>query len=164
MTAKEAIRQSIDMSDMIVGKYLEDLEDDAFLRRPVPGMNHIAWQLGHLITSEYKTVEAIRPGSSPELPEGFYAGHNKEAAAKDEDPAFLTKAEYLSLWKGQREATKSLLESLSDEELAAPAPEHLLRMCPSVGHSLNLLAGLHPMMHAGQFVAVRRSCQKPVAF
>ena len=164
MTAKDAIRQSIDMSDMIMGRYMDDLDDAALKCRAVPGMNHLAWQLGHLITTEYKGVEAIRQGSSPALPEGFYEGHNRDAAAKDEDPAFRTKAEYMGLWKGQREATRALLESLSDEELAAPAPEHLQRMCPSVGHALNLMAGLHPMMHLGQFVAVRRSCQKPVSF
>ena len=164
MTAKDAIRQSIGMSDMIMAKYLDDLDDVALMKRPVAGMNHIAWQLGHLITSEYKVVDAIKPGSCPPLPEGFYAGHDKEAAKKDDAASFRTKDEYLALWTAQREASKALLETLSDAELDAPAPEHLRAMCPTVGHAINLLVGLHPMMHVGQFVAVRRELQKPIAF
>jgi len=163
MTAKDAIRQSIEMSDMILGKYLEDLDDAALMSRPVAGMNHIAWQLGHLISNERKTVEGIKPGSCPPLPEGFDAKHAKEAHAADDPAAFHTKVEYLATWKAQREASKAVLESLSDADLDAPAPEWLKGFCPTVGYAMNMLVGIHPMMHAGQFVAVRRSLQKPVA-
>jgi len=33
-----------------------------------------------------------------------------------------------------------------------------------VGLALNMMGGIHPLMHAGQFVAVRRDLKKPVAF
>jgi len=164
MQAKDAIRQSMEMSDMVMGKYLEDLDDAAFLRRPVEGMNHIAWQVGHLISIERGTIEAIKPGSSPALPEGFDAKHGKETHSVDDPGQFYTKDEYLAFWKAQREATRSVLDSLSDADLDAPAPERVRSFCPTVGHAMNMFGGVHPMMHAGQFVAVRRSLQKPVAF
>jgi hypothetical protein len=164
MQAKDVIRQSIDMADMILGKYLEGLDDEAFLVRPVPGMNHIAWQLGHLISSERKAIEEIKPGSCPPLPEGFDEKHDQKTTPTIDDPAsFHTKDEYLAVWKAQREATKALLESLSDADLDAPAPERMRGFCPTVAHVLNMMGGLHPLMHAGQLVAVRRKLNQPIA-
>ena len=164
MQAKDMIRQSIEMADFTVGKYLEDLDDQAFLMHPLTGMNHIAWQVGHLISSEHDVLEAIKPGCCPPLPEGFDAKHTKEAASSDDPKAFYTKDEYLALWKAQREAIKTFVESLTDADLDAPAPERIRGFCPTVGHALNMMAGIHPMMHAGQFVAVRRTLNKPIAF
>src|ERR1700760_3937994 len=73
MHPKDLIRQNLDFSDRLVKAYVEDLDDESLLLRPVEGMNHIAWQLGHLISSERRMVEAIKPGSCPALPEGFDA-------------------------------------------------------------------------------------------
>ena len=163
MQAKDAIRQTIQVTDMITGKYLEDLDDSAFFARPVAGMNHIAWQIGHLISSERVAIEAIKPDSCPALPEGFDAMHGKETAASDDPKAFLSREEYLALWKAQRAATLALLESLDDAGLDAPAPERIRAWCPTVGFAINMMGGLHAMMHAGQYVAVRRSLGKPIA-
>ena len=163
MQAKTAIRQSIGLSDMLMKMYLDDLDDAAFLARPVPGMNHIAWQVGHLISSERKTVEEIKPGSCPPLPEGFDAKHNKEGAKRDDPEDFYTKDRYLELWKAQREASLAVLESLDDAGLDAPAPESIRSFCSTVGEALHMLSGQHPLMHVGQFVAVRRLLNKPIA-
>jgi DinB superfamily len=164
MQAKDVIRQSIDMADMTIGKYLEDLDAEAFLMHPVTGMNHIAWQIGHLISSERSSLEGIKTGCCPPLPEGFDAKHTKEAAGSDDPKAFYSKDEYLAVWKAQRDAIKALLESLSDADLDAPAPERIRAFCPTVGHAMNMMGGIHPLMHVGQFVAVRRSLKKPIAF
>ena len=164
MQAKDVIRQSIDMADMTVGKYLDDLDDDALMLRPVGKINHIAWQLGHLLSTEYSTLNAIKPGCCPPLPEGFDAKHAKETHTSDDPKAFHTKAEYQAVWKSQRDALKALLDSLSDADLDAPAPERLRGFCPTVGHALNMMGGIHPLMHAGQFVAVRRALDKAIAF
>ena len=163
MTAKDAIRQTIDMSDMILDKYFDGLDDAAFLVRPVGGMNHFAWQLGHLISTERKSVEGIKPGSCPPLPEGFDAKHGKETAGSDDAGQFLTRDEYLAAWKAQRAATRAVLESLSEAELDAPGPEWLREFCPTVGQTLNMFGGIHPLMHAGQLVSVRRSLKMPIA-
>ena len=163
MNAKDAIRQSIEMTDMLTGKYLEDLDDSAFFLRPIAGMNHIAWQVGHLISTERRAVESIKPGSCPPLPEGFDDKHVMGVGHVDDPKQFFTKDEYLGFWKAQRAATMAVLNSMEDADLDAPAPEKLRGMAPTVGHALNLMGGIHPMMHAGQYVAVRRAMDKPIA-
>lgn len=161
MHAKDTIRHGLDMSEMIVNNYLGDLSDGDLMLRPVPGMNHIAWQVGHLISSERAFTESVQPGSCPPLPAGFDDAHNKDACKSDDPKKFRTKAEYLDLWKKQRAATKAVLESLPEAKLDEPSAERFRKFVPTVGAVLNM-GGLHPMMHVGQWVAVRRQVGKPV--
>lgn len=164
MSLKAQIQHTIGISDMVVDKYLSDLPPEAFLVRPVPGMNHIAWQVGHLLSTERRFIEGIKPGSSPAFPEGFDAQHSRENHSVDDPAAFLTKDQYLALWKAQRDATKAALETMTDAELAAPNPVEATRhMGPTVGSIFNM-AGLHTLMHAGQFVAARRREAMPIVF
>ncbi len=162
MYAKDVIRQTLDLNEMIVNKYLGDLDDVDLLVRPVEGMNHIAWQLGHLISSERGMVEAIRPGTCPPLPDGFEANYDREDTTSDDPARFLSRDGYLALFRAQRAATKQVLDSLSDEEMDAPGPERFRTMFPTVGNFF-VLIGTHVIMHVGQFVAVRRKRNKPIA-
>jgi hypothetical protein len=160
-TSKDMIKATVAMTDRMVQSYLGDLDDADLLLRPVDGMNHIAWQLGHLIGSERWFVEQIKPGASPALPEGFEAAHKKETAGVNDASKFHTKAEYLSLWKKQRDASLAVLDGFSEADLAKPSPEIVRKFCPTVAETMNMI-GLHPMMHLGQWVAVRRKLKKPI--
>lgn len=162
MDAKDVIRMSIASSDQILNAYLKDLSDDELRLRPIEGMNAIAWQLGHLISSERSMVEAIKPGSSPGLPEGFDQAHSRDTADSADPAKFRSKDEYLRLFDAQRKATLAVLDGLQDAELDRPAPERMRSMFPTVG-AVMLLTGNHVLMHVGQFVAVRRKLKKPVA-
>lgn len=164
MNVKDSILGTYAMAERVTDRYLSDLTDADLLVRPVPGQNHIAWQLGHLILSERSMLEGIKPGSSPELPAGFEAAYGRdEASTRSDDPArFLTKDQYIALAKAQRDATRSVLDSLTDADLDAPSPERLQRMVPTAGGVMNLI-GTHVLMHVGQFVSVRRLLNKPVA-
>jgi uncharacterized damage-inducible protein DinB len=161
MTAKDVIRTTLNHSDRILKSYVGDLSDDDIKLRPIDGMNSIAWQLGHLISSERTMVEGIRPGSSPPLPDGFDNDHARDTADSADPAKFRTKDEYLALVDAQRAATLKALDEIPDAALDEPAPERFQRMCPTAGHVL-LLAGNHVIMHLGQFVAVRRKLKKPV--
>ncbi len=161
MHAKEAIRNTLDTSDMVIDAYLKDLDDADLLVRPITGMNHIAWQLGHLIKSERNFIEMIQPGSCPPLPDDFDEGHGRNVNAEDDPAKYYSRAKYQELWKAQRQATRSVLESLSDADFDRTDPR-FPPFAPTCGALLNL-CGTHPLMHAGQFVAVRRQTGKPVA-
>jgi hypothetical protein len=164
MIAKDAILGVYGFADSILNRYLADLDDADLLIRPIPGQNHIAWQLGHLIDAERSFIETLKPGTSPPLPEGFSAKHGRdeESRASDDPKRFLSKEEYLALYKRQREATISFLNTLSPTDLDAPAPERFRQMVPTIGATM-LLIGTHVLMHVGQFVGVRRIKGKPIA-
>src|SRR5262249_35490765 len=67
MTAKEVVRTSLDMDLQLLGMLLADLSDADLLVRPVPGANHIAWQMGHYLVAE-TSFQAAVGGPSYELP------------------------------------------------------------------------------------------------
>ena len=162
MNTREAIQSAADTSMMILKSYVGDLEDADLLVRPGEGCNHIAWQLGHLISAECNLLNMIKPGAAIELPEGFAEKHNKEACGSDDPADFCTKEEYLELYERARAATAAVLETMSDSDLDAPtSDERFSKMFPTVG-SMFVLTACHPMMHAGQFVPVRRAQGKPI--
>jgi hypothetical protein len=161
---KDAILTVYAFGERVLNAYLADLSDADLLVRPVEGQNHIAWQLGHVLSTEHGLVDQIKPGASPSLPSGFVEAHGRdEASTRSDDPArFCSKATYLELWQAQRAATKAVLAELDDADLDAPGPERVRRMVPTVGGAFVLL-GTHSLMHIGQFVGVRRKLNKPVA-
>lgn len=162
MDVKTPIRQSLNLSSHILQSYIEDLSDADLFVRPVPGMNTIAWQLGHLLVTEHAMVEAIHPGISPALPDGYADAYTKETTTLDDPSKFDTKEAYLTMMQAQRKATLAALEAMSQEDLEKPGPERMARMAATAGEVLNMM-GLHWLMHVGQFVPVRRMAHKPIA-
>jgi len=162
MSPKDALKLSVNMSDFIINAYIGDLSDADLFIRPVPGMNHIAWQLGHLISAEHHFVEMVKPGSCPALPAGFDEAHTKEKTTVDDPAKFYPLSKYQELWKAQRAATLSVLDSVPESDQDKTAPEKYPEWAPTVA-ALLAMGGTHALMHCGQFVAVRRLLGKPVA-
>lgn len=162
MHSKDVIRHTLGMADHLLGAYTGDLTNEEIFLQPVSGMNHIAWQIGHLITSERDMAEMIKPGSSPALPEGFAEVHSRTDTKGTSPDQFLTKEAYLELYKAQRAATNAILDSISDEGLATATKDGYAQIAPNFAALLNLI-GQHYLMHLGQFVAVRRAANKPIA-
>ena len=63
MSLKNHIRWQIEQCHWITMSYVQDLADRDLLLRPVPGMNHIAWQLGHLITGSRRFLDGLGSGA-----------------------------------------------------------------------------------------------------
>jgi len=163
MNTQDAILGAYGTSEMISSSYLEDLTDAEIFVRPVEGANHIAWQLGHLISSEHQMISAVCPDSMPGLPEGFSEKHVKDTAGSDNPSDFLTKSEYVSLAAEQRAATRKALATLSDSDLDKPGMEGMEHLCPTVGATFNMQA-THWDMHAGQWAIVRRKLGRQPLF
>jgi hypothetical protein len=162
LSVKDMIRNQIKFGDMLVTSYLGDLSDADLLVRSVPGANHIAWQLGHLITSAQSILQKLGHESAP-LPAGFAEKHVKETAASDDPAKFYPKAEYLRLHGKMLESMFAALDKTSESALEEPGPESMREYAPTKAATFMLL-GNHPVMHAGQFVPIRRKLGKPPLF
>jgi hypothetical protein len=163
MNAQEAIRTALKGTQNLVNMYLGDLSDADLLVRPVPGANHIAWQLGHFTATETKLADLSPAFAYPALPKGFAQQHGPETAKQDAAKGFATKEQYLSLFNAVRNATIAALDKLSDKDLDKPTTGPMAQWAPTLG-ALLLLTSNHSLMHAGQFTAVRRKLGKPVLF
>ncbi len=162
MSLKNHIRWQIEQNYWITLAYVEDLTDADIMLRPVPGMNHIAWQLGHLITSSHKMLGGLGQ-PAPALPAGFEEAYTKETAASDDPAKFAKKAVYMDLAEKTKAASLAALDAIPENKLDDPGPEPMREYAPTVAAALSML-GAHWLMHAGQFVAVRRKVGKAPLF
>ena len=162
MNAKDALHLTVEMSHMVTHMYVDDLADADLLVRSVPGTNHIAWQLGHTIGGTKMMLEALGHRVAP-LPPGFEAAYTKDTAASDDPARFASKAQYLQLAEQMKAATLAAIDATPDAALDAPGPESMREYAPTVA-SVLMLAGAHWLMHAGQFVPIRRKLGKPAMF
>ncbi len=162
MSLKNHIRWQVEQNHWITNAYVEDLTDADLFLRPVPGMNHMAWQLGHLITSTGGMLAGIGQ-PAPALPAGFAESYTKEMATCDDRSKFATKQVYLDLSAKMKEATLAAIDAIAESKLDEPGPETMREYCPTVAAVL-AMSGAHWLMHSGQFVAVRRKLGKPAIF
>ena len=161
MDAKQAIKAGIDMAAMVCDSYLGDLSDEELMKRPHAGCNHIKWQLGHLISSEHQMISGIAPETTPALPDGFAERYAKEQAGSDDPTAFDSKEELMRVYQVQRAATLTALENFPAEKLGDEGPEQMRAYAPTMA-SIFSLQGSHWLMHAGQWVPIRRECGKDI--
>ncbi len=160
MTAKDVIKNTISTCHEVLMAYLSDLNDADLMVRSVPGANHIAWQLGHLVSSEHQMM-ADAGFDMPDLPDGFAESHTPETSKSDDPGKFHTKDQYLQWMQQQRDATMSTLETIPEAGLDKQTPESMKEYAPNVAAVFNII-GIHAMMHGAQFVPVRRKLGKPV--
>jgi hypothetical protein len=162
MGPKDVIRNTLDTSDFIIKAYVNDLSDEELRLVAVEGMHPIALQLGHLIVAEQMLRGMVEPDSSPPLPAGFSEAHDIKKTDGG-TAGYKSKAEYVKLWDEQRAATKALLDRINDAELGDNRGGKMPEWAPTVSAALNMI-GMHALNHSGQFVAVRRKLNKPIAF
>lgn len=160
MTPKDVIKNTINMCHEVLTTYISDLSDAELMIRAVPEANHTAWQLGHLIASEHQMLTDAGY-KMPDLPQGFAEAYTKETSGSDDPAKFHTKEQYMASMAEQRAATMAALEAAPDGDLDKPTPESMREYAPTVGVAFNVI-GIHLMMHAAQFVVVRRKLGKPV--
>ena len=121
MNAKDLLRFNVKFTHQVTQKYLDDVTDQELFVRAVPGSNHLAWQLGHLVASERSLLEAIG-ADVPDLPEGFAETHGKDNVDSDDPSQFLTKAEYFKLMDQMHQAAEAAIDKTYAAGLDAPVP------------------------------------------
>ena len=163
MDAHGALKLTIGSGGYVAMAYIEDLTDCDLMRRAAPKINHINWQIGHLLLSDFNHINDILPGSMPALPEGFAERYSRDTAASDDPARFLNKESLQKIYHEQRAAILKALDSVSADDLDRPSPEKYQQYAPTWA-SLFDLAGVHWLMHCGQWAVVRRQIGKPALF
>lgn len=164
MNGVQTIQAALGSTKFLLDKYLEGLSDADLFVRPVPGANHLAWQLGHLISSEVMLVKSQLPEARyPALPAGFDEVHAIASVTRDGPDGFLSREQYRSLFDQVRSATMAVAAGITDADLDRPTQGNMAPFAPKFGNFLILVAN-HTLMHGGQFSVVRRKLGKPVLF
>lgn len=163
MNAHQIIRLALEQAAGIFDMYLQDLSDADLLQRPVPGANHILWQIGHLIAGEHMIVAAIAPESMPMLPAGFSEKYSTATAGLDSPADFHNRAELLELRARVRQGTLAALATFSEADFDKPAPESIASFLKTYGDAF-MMTATHENMHTGQWAVTRRKLGLPPLF
>lgn len=129
MHTKDAIKLALKSTSDILNMYLGDLSDQDLTVRPVPAANNIAWQLGHLIQSEYSMMEVMPGAKYPELPAKFKEGYTKATASTSPPGGYLKKAEYLDLLNKIRTVTLAQIDKMTDADFDRPMTGPMAQWC-----------------------------------
>lgn len=163
MELKDVLKSGLNMADMVWKSYIQDLSDDDLMVRPVPGTNHIKWQLGHLIASEATFNALAAPARAVALPSGFADRYSTKTSGSDDPADFDSKETLLALAAEQRAVTMAAIEHLEEVSLDQRTPDHMQSYCATIGDALVLIGG-HWLMHAGQWAVTRRKLGRAPLF
>ena len=158
MNIQQLVAISLETADTICLSYLQDLADEDLMRRPHPSCNHLNWQVGHLIQSEHEMMSRIGP--MPPLPAGFAERYRKETQSSNRGDDFCDKRQLLEAQQAQRTGTLALVAGLDPTDLDRASG---VDYAPTLG-ALVALIPAHWLMHAGQWVIVRRELGRPPLF
>ncbi|HVX83235.1 MAG TPA: DinB family protein [Phycisphaerae bacterium] len=161
MDLKSFLVSSLERSPNLLKMTVADMSDAELNERPAEGANTPNWQIGHLINAEASLLGMVGMPAVA-LPEGFAETYGRpKAGAAPGKP--LTKEQLLGLLEQVNSAGVAWARTLSDEQLAGPAPERIRAIASTVADLINLV-GSHNSMHVGQIQVMRRKLGKPVLF
>jgi hypothetical protein len=129
-----------------------------WFRQPAEGVTHLAWQVGHLATAQYRLcldrVRGRRPGDERVIPEDFVLLYGKDSTANP-DPAQNPKpAEIRDVLDRVYQQVMAELPTYGDEDLDVPNVKPHPYFATKLG-GLEWCAR-HELVHAGQIALLRR--------
>jgi len=163
MSPTDLMSDNITRNGEILKMTLADFSQADLLARPVPGANHAAWQLGHLIGSAAHMLGAVAPGVIPQAAVKMGEPFNGKTANVDDPAFFPDKSQLLETFAQTHGAIADWVKTLTPADLARPTPAPMSDFAPTVGH-LVLMTVSHIMMHVGQMQVIRRKLGKPLLF
>ena len=155
----ESMVYGLTTSGKMMHRMIDTLKPNEFEYQPFPGVNCVAWILGHLTDVNHRTLTSLGASDIPVIPEGFLNrfGVTRQPAA--EQGGYGDPAELVRLYDAMQERLIAVVAGLSTEQLSAalPSPTPLF----STRGEMLLFLGIHTTMHVGQISMIRRHLGYP---
>ena len=156
-TPNDVIVHSLSTSQLIMGRFCDDLKPDEMLHRTTPKANCAAWTIGHLILSERGALKqfGVEP---PPLPDGFEKTFSRDEGCPQAG-AFGDASILMPLFDQHRNRLIDAVKRATPEQLARPL-EKPHPLFANLAEMANFMT-IHTSMHAGQITTIRRSLGRP---
>lgn len=141
-------------------KLVADLDDASLADQPIAGVNHAAWNIGHLaIANDYISKILRNDGvCPPEYGELFAPGSKPRA----DRAAYPSKDELVKMFDMSYNRAAFVVGESSEEQLATPQLGPFFKdELPLVGDLIAHLMTTHAAMHLGQISLWRRAMGLP---
>jgi hypothetical protein len=141
---------------------LEDIDQSTWFNMPAPGINHVAWQVGHLAASQVSLihVRCFAKDYDRCAPPGFREMFGKGSTPNANPGAYPPLADVRAAFDRIQAEALDLIASMSESDLNSPAgaePHPLF----STKQGAIATTAMHETFHAGQIALLRRLAGKP---
>jgi uncharacterized damage-inducible protein DinB len=141
---------SYHQNSQLIGKSINGLTPEEWLRRPGDSSNHMLWILGHVTWARATVLSFLgTQWSRPWLPQ-FARGVKLADTAEYPTPEEITLA-----WQDQAAQLTAAIETATEETLSKPAPERIPSADGKISGLVDFLA-YHETYHVGQAAYIRR--------
>ncbi|HEX4611844.1 MAG TPA: DinB family protein [Urbifossiella sp.] len=136
-----------------------DIPDEELVEQSVPGLNHPAWTLGHLVIAADYGLMVL--GQQPIAPEGWGSLFNPGTVPDPNRATYPSKNELLNAYEAGHAAFAAAATGLDEARAATPNPVADFRhRFPTLGDFVSYLLTTHEATHTGQLSAWRRTMGK----
>lgn len=160
VTPSDALASTLVASQKLFHRFLDDLKPEHFAHQPLPGVNSVAWVVGHLtLTDRRMLANRLGVADLPPLPDGFEGRFTATRSAAGAQADLGDPAELVALFDAHRSrliaAVRAAPAGVLNQPLDAPLP-----LFATVGEAAGFMA-VHTAMHLGQVTVIRRSLGYP---
>ena len=154
----QAAVDQIQFARRFTNMFLEDLSSDEWFWQPDRGVTHIAWQVGHLATSQYGLCLLRQRGTLDAdenlIPEEFRTSFGKGSEPVAGSQNNLAAKTIQAVFEGVYEQVQAELAQQTDQQLDVPAGQPHPVFNTKLG-AIEWASG-HELVHAGQIALLRR--------
>jgi uncharacterized damage-inducible protein DinB len=152
--AREQIIFTRDNTNLV----LSDISPDRWYEQPVEGVNHVAWQVGHIAMAQYGLALLRQRGRQPLdrelMPKPFMRAFAKDSTPASSAEDALAVADILDVFNRVHSQVLKELESYPLEQLGEEVEPPYVGQATRLGALL--MSAHHEMLHAGQIGMMRR--------
>ena len=153
-TPNEAIVAGLRTSEVLFRRFTADLKPTEWHYQPVPGMNTVAWIVGHLVLIEHRRATALGATGLPELPDGFVERYGPTRTSAEPQTGLDSAGHLTQLFHAVRGRFVVAVRAASPAIMAEPLPTpHPL--FADQGEAAAFM-GQHAALHLGQITVLRR--------
>jgi hypothetical protein len=159
----EMVSSQIQFVRTYTEQLLADIDQESWYEQPIDGMNHIAWQVGHLTMAQYGLAllrQRGRESADRELiPRSYLRMFAKGSSPSIDVDARPDPAEIRSVFDRVHQQVLKELEAYPLEQLDTPVELPYVAFPNKLGSLI--MSAHHEMLHAGQIGMLRRLLGKP---
>lgn len=157
-TPNDAIVFNLKASHARFHQYIDDLKPAEFEHQPFPGVNCVAWILGHLALTD-RRILGLFGADLPPLPAGFDVPFKTTKQPAAEQKGFGDPKELVAAFDLYRTKLIDAVAAATPDALNAALPNPV-GPATTVGEAAAFMA-VHVGLHAGQVTLIRRSLGYP---
>ncbi len=140
---------------------LTDVEESRWFDPPAPGVGHVAWQVGHLASSQVALIHVRCFGReyTQHAPERFRQTFGKGSTPVADPTAYPPISEIRRMFDQLHRESIDLIRGMTDAELDEPTLGEAHPMFTTKAGAIGT-AAIHETFHGGQIALIRRLAGK----